>query len=569
MKDLLDGLDARLLADHHLKRLLRPSGGCKNCPRRRVDFVPATLSTADSLWIGEAPGAIEVDTGRGFTGKSGQFMRDHAAKVHIPEFAVSNIVKCRPPDNATPKPKEIACCLAQFTLDEIPQYPLIVLVGSVALNALFPKALATHYRGNLAYHPDFPNQRFYNIYHPAYIIGRRRDLEGEFAKQIERLSRILREPKDKVPWKVLAGSDKKAQQALAKILQAPLISLDAETTSLESWKPGEYIRSFAVTADEKTVVFTHHEDKHWDVMVRQIRSYLEESSKSVVGSHVAFDIDWFERELDFSAACTGIYDLGNLWYQARQYRMPSLKELVSRELDGYRYLVYDPATETNIHLLGNYNAEDVIYSLQLFHKGIHAINPKTRDLVTRVLGPVTHCFRQMTTTGLYMRLDYLEQKIEEYQERRKATITAWHEEDRHFIPKTHESGKGLHKHLFEIHKLPILETTKTGEPVVDQHVIRRWITEYGAKQLQHLLDMREVDKILSTYLIGQGKLVDKNSRVHSDYVLTLTPTGRSTSRDPNVQNIPRLPEIRDLYGVPPSAALIEADLNQIEFRIMV
>jgi DNA polymerase I-like protein with 3'-5' exonuclease and polymerase domains len=60
-----------------------------------------------------------------------------------------------------------------------------------------------------------------------------------------------------------------------------------------------------------------------------------------------------------------------------------------------------------------------------------------------------------------------------------------------------------------------------------------------------------------------------DSRVRSSYPLTWTDSGRSSSRQPNLQNIPRRKDIRDLFGVPPGGVLIEADLSQIEFRIMV
>jgi len=175
------------------QKLIRPSGGCHNCPRRRVDFVPATLPKAQLIFLGEAPGATEVKEQEGFTGKSGELLRSVALEYGITEFAVSNVVHCRPPENAAPNKKVIDCCLSQFVLDEIRDYSIVVLVGSVPLQALFPKAKAWHFRGNLAYHPDFPEQRFYTMYHPAYILRNRGGtIEEEFKQQMSRLARIVR-----------------------------------------------------------------------------------------------------------------------------------------------------------------------------------------------------------------------------------------------------------------------------------------------------------------------------------------------------------------------------------------
>lgn len=546
------------------QKLLRPSGGCHNCPRKLVDFVPATLPTVKILWLGEAPGAVEVEEGRGFVGRAGELLRRDAGAAGLDVEAVSNIIHCRPPKNATPKPKEISCCLSQFGLDEIRGYPIVVLCGSVPLAALFPKARANRYRGNVAHHPDFPGQRFYAIYHPAYIL-RRPDLEDRFHQQLKRLYRIVQgEPP--LSWQVVQGAG--AYEALKTVLTAPLISFDTETTRLESWDPQARLRSFAVTSDAKTAIVVHEDEPHWISCLQQVRAYLEQPEKGVVGNHIGFDLDWMEHELEFQVRCTGVHELGAIYYQARQYRMPSLKELVSTELDGYRYLVYDPAKERDLTLLGRYNAEDVIYGLQLFFKGIRLLKPKTRDLVTRVLGPASLCLRQISSAGFYLRQNYRQQKIEEYQDRRRQVIAAWREADPEFIPVEHESGKGLSRYLFEIRKLPIVERTPKGEASTDQSAVKQWILG-GASYLQHLIEMREIDKIQSTYLTAYDKHLGPEGRIHSDYTLTLLPTGRSSSRKPNLQNIPRLAEIRDLFGVPLGGVLIEGDLNQIEFRIMM
>ncbi len=550
------------------EKLLRPSGGCHSCPRKRVDFVPATLNKTQILWVGEGPGATEVEEGQGFVGKSGQLMRRVAGEVGFDAnaFSVTNVVHCRPPNNATPKPKEVNCCLSQFVLDEIRDYPIVVLCGSAALGALFPNARATHFRGNIAYHPDFPRQRFYATYHPSFIL-RRPDLEHVYKQQLERLYRIAAgEPAP--PWKLLQGGGKKWWAAFETMLAAPLISLDLETPNLESWNPYNHARSFSVTADGKTAVFVHADEPHWIAALTKLCAYLQKPEKSVVASNIGFDLDWLEHECDFVVTCTGIHDIGLIWYQAKQYKQPSQKELVARELDGYRWLVYDPAKERDLTLLANYNAEDVIYALLLFRKGIKLLKPKTRDLVTRVLGPAVFCLRQMTSSGIYMREQHRQYLIENYRDQRRAAVTAWHDEDPEFLPSKHESGNGLAHYIFKMRGLPILDTTEKGKPVVDQISIKRWIAD-GAGYLTHLLAMRKADTILSTFLLSYDRHLGPDMRIHSQYILTRTDTGRPASKEPNLQNIPRVPTIRDLFGVPPGSRLLEADLSQIEFRIMV
>ena len=323
MRTLLDAIEG----SH--QKLLRPSGGCHNCPRRKVDFVPATLPKAKLLWLGEAPGQTEVAKGRGFVGKSGEKLRTFARAAGLEVEAVSNTVHCRPPDNRTPTPKEIERCLSQFVLDEIRDYPIVVLCGAVPLRALFPKVgnvpagRATHFRGNVAYHPDFPGQRFYSIYHPSYML-RRPDLEDQFRQQLERLARIVRgEPAP--TWRLLQGGDDEWWKAYDDMLKARLIAPDFETTALDSWKVQTRIRSLAVTHDAKTVIFAHEDDPHWVATLERLQAYMEQPCNGVVGSNIAFDVDMLEHELGFVARCTGVHDVGAIWAQSRQYRMPSQK----------------------------------------------------------------------------------------------------------------------------------------------------------------------------------------------------------------------------------------------------
>lgn len=553
------------------EKILRPSGGCHNCPRKLVDFVPATLKPTKTIWVGEGPGATEVEEGEGFVGKAGQLMRRVGGEVGITEFSCTNIIHCRPAldrhgKNTAPKPKEIDCCLSQFVLDEIRDYPIVVLCGAVALSAIFPGARATHYRGNVAYHPDFPGQRFYSTYHPSAIL-RNPNLEHIYRQELERLTRI--EAGEPAPsWTLLQGGGDEWSTAFAQMLTAPLISLDLETPNLKSWDPHTQARSFSITADGKTAVYVGSNEPHWIAALTKLCAYLEKPEKGVVASNIGFDLDWLEHEANFTVRCTGIHDIGVIWYQAKQYKQPSQKELVSRELDGYRHLVYQPSKERDLTLLAKYNAEDVIYAMQLFRKGIRLLSTKTRDLVTRVLGPTSLVLRQITSSGIYLREDYRRQQIEQFQDRRHDLIKAWSEADPNFLPSKHETGKGLADYLFNVCRLPVLSKTDKGRPSVDQPSIKRWVQD-GASYLKYLLEVKEIDKILSTYLIAYDKHIGFDSRVHSQYIHTRTDTGRSNSQDPNAQNIPRLLSIRDLFGVPPGSLMLEGDLSQMEFRIMV
>lgn len=550
-------------------KFLRVSGNCQKCPRQRINFVPATLERGPVLWLGEAPGATEVKEQEGFVGTSGQLLRRVAAEVGVPgPWSFSNTIHCRPPENAEPTPKEIACCLSQFVLDEIKGYPYVVMVGKVPLAALFPKARASHFRGNFAHHPDYPGQRFYAIYHPAYIGRRSTEMMPVFKQQLERLARVVKGgPGAEPTFRILRGATE-GKPALDAMLAGPIISLDLETSETESWVVGAHTKSLCVTADGETVVAVHQDEAWFIAAITAIQAFLEDPSKTVVGANVAFDIEWLEEEFSFTAKCAGIHDPAIWWYEAGQYKQPSLKQLVAERLDGYRHLVHLPHLTNDVDLLLQYNAEDVVYPIHLIRKASSITAAQTQDLVSRVLSPATLVLRRMQTHGIYIRQDYRDAKIREYEQKRSDTVNAWHEMDPEFTPSKHESGNGLLEYLFKIRRLPVIGQTGSGEAATDKSVIKQYIRE-GATYLEHLLEIRRIDKLLSTYLRAYDDHLDSNSRIHPHHWLASTDTSRPTSTNPNVYNFPRNLEIRDMVGVPPGQRLVEFDLSQIEFRIMV
>ncbi len=545
-------------------KVLRPSGGCHNCPRKKIGFVPPVLEKGSIIWIDEAPGETDVEVQVPLSGKTGQYLRRLAKEAMVPEpWSFTTITHCQVPMSGKPNPKAIDCCLSQFVLDEIRDYSIVVLLGS-ALQAFFPGAKADHFRGNVAWHPDFPGQRFYAMYQPGYVV-KHPELEGEYRQQLERLRRIAQgEPKPS--WTVIRGPG--ALDAMREMVKRPLLSADFETNRLESWAADGRIKSLSVTADGKTVVAVHEDEPHFEACLRLLAEFCTKPEKMVLGAHIAFDLEWLERECGVVVACQSIHDVAVEYYHLRQYKMPSLKELVSKELDGYRFLIHNPHECQDADLLLAYNAEDVVHPLALFKKAMQGLKPKTRDLVSRVQGPAALVLQEITANGLYLRKDYRQQKIEEYVDKRRALISAWKAEDPQFTPTVHESGDGLIDYLYRVRRMPVLERTEGGVPSTDQSVLKQ-LQRDGYDIVKYPLEMRTIDKLQSTYLQGYDKHMWPDSRIRSHYPLTWTDSGRSSSRSPNLQNIPRKKEIRDLFGVPDGSVLLESDLSQIEFRIMV
>jgi DNA polymerase-1 len=132
------------------------------------------------------------------------------------------------------------------------------------------------------------------------------------------------------------------------------------------------------------------------------------------------------------------------------------------------------------------------------------------------------------------------------------------------------SPKQICEILFERLGLPVIKKTPSGSPSTDEDVLQQLALDYPLPKL--LLDFRALSKLKSTYTDKLPRVVDAAGRVHTNYGQAVAVTGRLSSNEPNLQNIPvRNPEgrrIREAFIAAPGARIVSADYSQIELRIM-
>ncbi len=169
-------MDPKAFKQQLLDKLYAPYRNCVQCPlgflgRKNVVFGEGNPD-ADLLFVGEAPGRDEDLQGRPFVGKSGQLLNRVLAKVDIAreDVFITNIVKCRPPENRAPAPIEISTCTKLFLFNQIKiiRPKVICTLGSIALNALAETPLQiTKVRGKII---ERDGMIIIPTYHPAYIL---------------------------------------------------------------------------------------------------------------------------------------------------------------------------------------------------------------------------------------------------------------------------------------------------------------------------------------------------------------------------------------------------------------
>src|SRR3990167_4480812 len=133
------------------------------------------------------------------------------------------------------------------------------------------------------------------------------------------------------------------------------------------------------------------------------------------------------------------------------------------------------------------------------------------------------------------------------------------------------SPKQLQEILFQQMKLPVLKKTPTGAPSTDEEVMQELALDFELPK--HIVEFRKLSKLKSTYTDALPALINKKTgRVHTSYNQAVTSTGRLSSTNPNLQNIPIRTEegrkIRQAFIAPKNCKIVSADYSQIELRIM-
>lgn len=173
---------------------------CQQCGlcRSRTQAVPGSGSiTADLMFIGEGPGKNEDEQGVPFCGASGKFLSELLASIGLDreQIYITNIVKCRPPDNRDPLPDEIASCAPYLDKQiELIRPQVIATLGRYAMNHFLPNLKISEAHGR-AYRRH--GQIFIPLYHPAVALYRgsmREELLSDFQIIKKVLDKLAAEP---------------------------------------------------------------------------------------------------------------------------------------------------------------------------------------------------------------------------------------------------------------------------------------------------------------------------------------------------------------------------------------
>jgi len=546
---------------------------------------------AEVMIVGEAPGAREDEKHRAFVGPAGQLLDEvlEEASLSREDCYVTNVAKCRPPDNRTPERSEIKTCVSGYFWEEVDRVKpdFILLLGNSALRGVVGRSGITKYRGTV-YEVPFGGggggATVLPTFHPAAVLRNPR-LGLELRADVQRLSRMVRGVDSEVRTRVfLIRSTEQLKKLRAKLMEAEEIAYDLETTGLQEWKSDARIVTLGVSWNEGSgaVVPLFHSASPWrdpDLALRYLKPAFERGDCKYIAHNGKFDARWLARNGVFVRQSSDTMLAAHILEENRSKGLKPLSQVI---LGADAYDIGEDvrdAYNVPIKRLATYNAKDCDYTLRLYHHFRSQLKeePRTARVYQKLMMPASNVLTKVELRGIYADRQRLKTRYAQCLEIRNRLMRyMWRYLPREKRPYTRlanneegfnfNSPQQIADWFFNDLGLPILEETAKGAPSTRESTLLQLAKKHPAPRA--LLKYRKWSKYESTYLSPWlFEEVDDRSRIHTTYKLFGTVTGRLSSSDPALQNVPRNTFIRGILGAPPGWTFVEADYSQIELRI--
>lgn len=531
---------------------------------------------ASVVVIGEAPGAAEERTGKPFQGESGKILRRELDKNDILDDAyITNVVKCRPPDNRTPTADEIRACrpYLEKELERIdPDF--VLTVGVPATKVMFRgKAKINQFHGEII---DNPKVRYRGMptFHPAYTMRDPSKLPG-FQNDIRRLSREIHgETKDEeLEWNIVRRGN--YLDFIREFTEAPEFAFDLETSGLFMHGGERYITAVGIALPDRAWVipgFMHPDYAEYGVgpwrrgdalgaLVRTLCEIQRATNKPGYAWNGKFDNLWMRRMFgdSFYLSFDGMLASHTLNENTDNDLTSNCRDFLDVEEYDIPLKWKQGKTDDPMPNL-KYCAQDCGYTLRLVHvfkKQLKRSLP-LRRLFYKLVMPAARALEDIEMEGLTINLEAMEdigltllsEKVEI--EQKLNSIIGY--------PVNWNAPQQVAKALYEDLGLTCTEFTKKKAPSTSETALLGLMGKHEVVDL--LFQYRERAKFISTYINGFKKFMVED-KLYVSYKIHGTVTGRYSSR---IHSIPRDGSIRNLVDAPDGWEFVQGDISQAELR---
>ena len=372
---------------------------------------------------------------------------------------------------------------------------------------------------------------------------------------------------------------------LAKLEASELFAFDTETTSLDYMVAEVVGVSFAVQPGAAAYVPLAHDypgapdQLNRDAVFEALRPLLEDPETAKVGQHLKYDANVLANhgitlrgihddtmlESYILDASGSRHDLDTLALKYLGQRTIHFEDIAGK---GAKQLTFN---QVPIEEAAPYAAEDAEVTLRLHQMLSEKLSqtPSLSSLYRELEMPLVPVLSRIERNGALVCRDTLAAHSQELGERILSLEAKAHELAGG--PFNLGSPKQLGEILFNQLELPVLRKTPKGAPSTAEDVLAELALDYPLPAV--LMEYRGLSKLKSTYTDKLPEMIDaRTGRVHTSYHQAVTATGRLSSSDPNLQNIPIRTEegrrIRQAFIAAPGCKIVAADYSQIELRIM-
>jgi len=375
------------------------------------------------------------------------------------------------------------------------------------------------------------------------------------------------------------------EQWLQKLKDAETFAFDTETTSLNYMDAELVGLSFALQAGQAAYVPVAHDymdapaqlDRDW--VLEQLKPILEDENRTIVAQNLKYDqsvlanygIDVKCKVMDTMLesyvlnSVAGRHDMDSLAMRHLERETIHFEDIAGK---GTKQLTFN---QIALEEAAPYAAEDADITLQLHQ----ALWPQLEEisslkkLYEDIEAPLVRVLSHVERNGTLIDPDAMFAQSEEIAAKVQNLETQVHD----LAGQAFNLGspKQLQEILYEKQQLPVLKKTPKGQPSTAEEVLQRLADDYEIPRL--ILEYRSLSKLKSTYTDKLPLMINKKTgRVHTSYQQAVAATGRLSSTDPNLQNIPVRTEegrrIRKAFIAPKGMKIVAADYSQIELRIM-
>ena len=381
------------------------------------------------------------------------------------------------------------------------------------------------------------------------------------------------------------STEKKLDEWIAKLKNSDLVAIDTETTSLNYMMAEIVGISFSVTANHAAYVPLQHNyvgaPKQLSLKntLNKLKPILEDATKRKVGQNLKYDQEVFANykinlrgiEHDTMLASYVLNSTAtrhNLDALALNYL--NIKTIHYEDVagKGAKQISFNQVSIEEAAPYACEDAEVVIKLNSVLTSKLKKI-PSLEKIYRTIEIPLIPVLSRIERNGVMINSEMLAKQTKNLKNRmREIEIEA------HSLAKESfniSSPKQIQSVLYDKLNLPILAKTPKGQPSTAESVLQDLSEEYELPKL--ILEYRSMSKLCSTYTEKLPQMINqKTGRVHTSYHQAVTATGRLSSSDPNLQNIPIRTEegrkIRQAFIAPKGHVIVAADYSQIELRIM-